>query len=318
MGVLLYELLTGTTPFDAEMFKRAAIDEMRRIIREEQPPRPSTRLSSLGGSISTVSARRKADPRRLSPSLRGELDWVVMKTLEKDRSRRYETASALAADVRRHLDGIAVEACPPSAAYRFRKSLRKHRRTAWAAAVLLVALTIGIAGATLGFVRRDAARRRAVTAEAAAVTQAMIARRDRDEKEQARRDAVAYALALETQTRRAEAARHRTRQVLESLTDHVVTRLFSKNLKLGTPEKEYLRKRKGISRNSRKRTGNPIRPSATVLSASSEWRRFAWRSVRSGRRRKDFAVQKDWWRSLLTLPPRLSRIVSSWVGFAWT
>src|SRR5262249_55199688 len=101
LGVLLYELLTGTTPFDRETFRQAAFDEIRRMLREEEPPRPSTRLSTLGETLSTVSARRKAEPRQLSRAVRGELDWIVMKALEKDRRRRYETANDFAADVMR-------------------------------------------------------------------------------------------------------------------------------------------------------------------------------------------------------------------------
>src|SRR5207245_2184384 len=103
LGVLLYELLTGTTPFDKERLQQAGYDEMRRIIREEEPPRPSTRISTLGQAAATLSTQRKSDPRRLSQLLRGELDWIVMKCLEKDRNRRYETASALVADVQRYL-----------------------------------------------------------------------------------------------------------------------------------------------------------------------------------------------------------------------
>jgi serine/threonine protein kinase len=103
LGVLLYELLTGTTPFDRERLKGVGYDELRRIIREEEPPRPSTRLSTLGQAAITVSARRKSDPKRLSQLCRGELDWIVMKALEKDRNRRYESASAFAADVQRSL-----------------------------------------------------------------------------------------------------------------------------------------------------------------------------------------------------------------------
>ena len=101
MGVLLYELLTGTTPFDQDSFRRAAFDEVRRIIREEEPPKPSTRLSSLGGMRTTVSDNRKADARYLDRTVRGELDWIVMKALEKDRTRRYETANGLARDIER-------------------------------------------------------------------------------------------------------------------------------------------------------------------------------------------------------------------------
>ncbi len=115
LGVLLYELLTGTTPFDSERLKRAAFDEVRRIIREEEPPKPSTRLSSLGATLLAVSAKRKTEPGKLSALLRGDLDWIVMKGLDKDRTRRYETASAFAADVKRYLSEEPIEARPPSA-----------------------------------------------------------------------------------------------------------------------------------------------------------------------------------------------------------
>jgi serine/threonine-protein kinase len=103
LGVLLYELLTGTTPFAPETFRQAAFDELRRIIREQEPPRPSTRLSSLGATRATVSAHRQADARQLDRAVRGELDWIVMKALEKDRRRRYETANDFASDVMRYL-----------------------------------------------------------------------------------------------------------------------------------------------------------------------------------------------------------------------
>ena len=142
LGVVLYELLTGMTPFDPERLRTAGYDELRRIIREEEPARPSTRLSTLGPVAATVSERRQSDPRRLSQLLRGDLDWILMKALEKDRNRRYETASALAADVQRYLHDEPVAACPPSAGYRFRKFARRHqgalRATAAAALVLLI------------------------------------------------------------------------------------------------------------------------------------------------------------------------------------
>jgi serine/threonine-protein kinase len=140
LGVLLYELLTGTTPFDSETLKKAAFDEMRRIIREEEPPKPSMRLSTLGETLTTVSARRGSDPRQLSPSIRGELDWIVMKALEKDRRRRYETANDFAADVMRYLTDQPVEACPPSARYRFGKFVRRNRASLAIAALVAVAL----------------------------------------------------------------------------------------------------------------------------------------------------------------------------------
>src|SRR5262245_51753600 len=117
LGVLLYELLTSTTPFDKERLKTSSYDEIRRIIREEDPAKPSTRVSTLGQAAATVSANRGSDPRRLSQLFRGELDWIVMRALEKDRNRRYETAGAFAADVLRYLNDEPVHACPPSAWY---------------------------------------------------------------------------------------------------------------------------------------------------------------------------------------------------------
>src|SRR5262249_45057634 len=134
LGVLLYELLTGTTPLSRERLKDADYDEIRRIIREEEPPKPSHRISTLGQAASTVSAHRKSDPKRLSTLLRGELDWIVMKCLEKDRNRRYETASGLARDIERYLHDEPVQACPPSAWYRLRKFVRRNRRAPPAAA----------------------------------------------------------------------------------------------------------------------------------------------------------------------------------------
>ena len=147
LGVMLYELLTGTTPFDKETLTKAGLDEMRRIIREDEPPRPSARVSTLEAqALSTVSQRRSTDPRRISTVLRGELDWIVMKALEKDRNRRYESASALAADIQRYLTDEPVQACPPSAAYRFRKFVRRNQSrvaAAGLAAALLAVVAIG-------------------------------------------------------------------------------------------------------------------------------------------------------------------------------
>jgi serine/threonine protein kinase/Flp pilus assembly protein TadD len=160
LGVLLYELLTGTTPFDGEALKQAGYDEMRRMIREDEPPRPSTRLSTIEqATLSTIAERRGLEPRRLSQQLRGELDWIVMRALEKDRGRRYESASTLAADVQRYLDDEPVQACPPSAGYRFRKFARRNKVALATAGVVAAALLIGTAVSVWQAVEANAARK---------------------------------------------------------------------------------------------------------------------------------------------------------------
>ena len=140
LGVLLYELLTGTTPFDKERFTQAAYDEIRRIIREEEPPRPSTRLSDSKETLPSISAPGHTEPAKLTKLVRGELDWIVMKALEKDRNRRYETANSFAADIERYLKDEPVQACPPGAGYRMAtSSCSRNRRP------LLTSAAIGLA-----------------------------------------------------------------------------------------------------------------------------------------------------------------------------
>ncbi len=145
LGVLLYELLTGTTPFDEDQLKQAGLDEVRRIIQEVEPPRPSMRVSTLGAALTTMSVRRGVDPRRISITLRGDLDWIVMKTLEKDRRRRYESASALAADLGHYLNSEAVDARPPSRGYRLRKYARRNKVALATSGLVAAALLIGTA-----------------------------------------------------------------------------------------------------------------------------------------------------------------------------
>jgi WD40 repeat protein/serine/threonine protein kinase/tetratricopeptide (TPR) repeat protein len=173
LGVLLYELLTGTTPFDQATFRMAAFDELRRIIREHEPPRPSTRLSSLGATRATVSANRRADARHLDRTIRGELDWIVMKALDKDRRRRYETANDFAADVTRYLSNQPVEACPPSVWYRLGKFSRRNRLVLTAAAAITLILILGTAVSAWQAIR--ATRAEGLVSTALAVSRAQTA-----------------------------------------------------------------------------------------------------------------------------------------------
>lgn len=145
LGVLLYELLSGATPFDRDRLDSAGLDEMRRIIREEQPPAPSRRLSTLGARMTTVSSSRQVEPSRLTSTLRGDLDWIVMKSLEKDRNRRYDSAMALADDLERYLHQEPIEARPPSPSYRLMKFASRHRVALGTTALVLLSLVAGLA-----------------------------------------------------------------------------------------------------------------------------------------------------------------------------
>jgi tetratricopeptide (TPR) repeat protein len=158
LGVLLYELLTGTTPFDVQELMSKGIGEMMRVIREDEPHTPSTRVSSLGDTGARAAQHRKSDVTKLCSLLRGDIDWIVMKCLEKDRTRRYETASGLAADIRRHLDDEPVTAGAPSAAYKLRKFVKRNRGQVIAASVVLVAVLAGTVGTSWGLVQSSRAR----------------------------------------------------------------------------------------------------------------------------------------------------------------
>ena len=167
LGVLLYELLAGSTPFDGKELMALGIDAMRKIIREKEPVRPSTKLGTLqGDELTTTAKRRSVDTSKLASLLRGDLDWIVMKCLEKDRQRRYETATGLAADIKRHLNNEPVIARPPSTAYKFQKFFRRNKVSFAAATVVVTALCLGAIASTWQMIRATHAKRDALQAQA--------------------------------------------------------------------------------------------------------------------------------------------------------
>lgn len=190
LGVLLYELLTGTTPVDRKSLGKAAVMEILRIVREVEAPAPSAKLSTID-TLPSVAANRGTEPARLSKLLKGELDWVLLKALEKDRARRYETANALARDLQRYLADEVVEARPPSAGYRLKKLVKRNKGPVLAASLVLLALLAGMAGTTWGLIRAE----RSADAE-------RLAKEDADEKRIGAEKAAASEKAAKEQTQK--------------------------------------------------------------------------------------------------------------------
>ena len=225
LGVLLYELLTGSTPLTHKRMKEAAYAEILRMIKEEEPPKPSTRLSDSGEALASISANRHTEPAKLTKLVRGELDWIVMKTLEKDRNRRYETAKDFAADVQRYLDDEPVQACPPSAGYRLRKFARRNKAAVAVAGLVLFFLVL--MGSGIGWAVRDRAAREAEAARQQAERQAKVAGQvelilaevDRLKKEQKWPEALAAARRAEAAVTGGEADAATAERVRERLKD---------------------------------------------------------------------------------------------------
>jgi WD40 repeat protein/serine/threonine protein kinase len=203
LGVLLYELLTGTTPLERHRLRETAYADIVRLIKEEEPPRPSTRLSRSGAALTDLSQQRGSAPEQLTKLVRGELDWIVMRCLEKDRTRRYETANGLARDVERYLHDEPVEACPPTACYKLSKLARKNNKSLATAAAFAALLLLGVAASTWQAVRATQAERVAVA--------------ERDEKEQARRAEAEQRDVAQQQRDQAQRQRDEVRALNEEL-----------------------------------------------------------------------------------------------------
>jgi serine/threonine protein kinase/tetratricopeptide (TPR) repeat protein len=223
LGVLLYELLTGTTPLQAKRLKDTPLLEALRLIREEEPPKPSTRLSTTE-ELPAIAANRGLEPKKLSGAVRGELDWIVMKALEKDRDRRYETATGLARDLERFLHDEPVQACPPSAGYRLRKFLRRNKRPVLAASLVLVALLAGIIGTSWGLLQAVAERDEKDQARLAAEAHAIEAGKQAEAARRARNQEAAEAEKARRATKAAEAAA--AKEAAEHKQAETVVRLF--------------------------------------------------------------------------------------------
>jgi serine/threonine protein kinase/tetratricopeptide (TPR) repeat protein len=240
LGVLLYELMAGTPPFSRKELEDAGMLEMLRVIREQEPSKPSTKLSTADG-LPTLAANRGTEPAKLAKLVRGELDWIVMKALEKDRTRRYETANDFARDIQRYLADEPVEACPPSTGYKLRKFARKNRKGLVTTGCFLVLLVAAAVVSTLLAIR-------AMRAEVAANANAEKARRSADEAkrnaQQARDEANAKAVALEAeQQARADEtkARQQAFAALRSMTAEVVERKFAQGTTLTEDDRAFLR-----------------------------------------------------------------------------
>ena len=221
LGVLLYELLTGKTPLDEKQLRSAGYAEMQRIIQEDQPPKPSTKLSTMGNELTVVSKHRSTSPKKLQQILRGDLDWIVMKALEKERNRRYESASMFAADVGRYLAGDVVLARSPSITYRMRKFARRNKGAFVTATLILLALVAGTTLSTWQAIVASHQRDRAVEAEHDATQQKERAVEAEHDATQQKDRAVEAEHDAKQQQDRAEQALKETRKTIDKYVETI-------------------------------------------------------------------------------------------------
>jgi tetratricopeptide (TPR) repeat protein len=249
LGVVLYELLTGSTPLERSRLKATPLLNVLQAIREEEPPKPSTRLAASRDTLPSISAQRQTEPAKLTKLVRGELDWIVMKALEKDRNRRYETANGFALDLQRYLADEPIQASPPSATYRLRKFVRRNKGAVLGVSAIVLALAVGIMGTTTGLVRALAAERQAITdrdqkEEALDEKDEALKKvvTERDEKEKARRQAETERDEKEKARQKAAQERERARQALNTMTDEMMEDLLGRQVRLTDRHREFLKK----------------------------------------------------------------------------
>jgi serine/threonine protein kinase/tetratricopeptide (TPR) repeat protein len=225
LGVILYELLTGSTPITRDMLKKAAFDELLRVVREQEPPTPSKRIST-SEALPTVAANRQMEPIKLGRFVKGDLDWIVMKALARERDRRYESATAFAQDIERFLNHEPVSAGPPTVGYKLRKFVKRNRVQVVAGLLVFAALVLGIAGTTFGLIRAGQQRQIAEENEKQATNAADAEREAKDQEAK--------------QRVKAEKARDRTRQALDAMTSSITGDSLSTQKAISVEQKKFL------------------------------------------------------------------------------